>query len=100
MNGLGRVLKSYLKLTYKNIDLSISNYMIVDILKGNVSCYSDEDIEKIVSAFMYKSIVSLCDNCDVLILPSIEIDKISKFRNTLGLLDKNTIYLQREIVLD
>lgn len=100
MNGLGRVLRTYLKLTYKNIDFSISNYMILDILKGNCNCYSDEDIEKIVKAFMYKSISLDYVDYDVMVLSSTELDKVSRFRNTLGLLDKNIIYLQREAILN
>lgn len=100
MNGLGRVLRTYLKLTYKNIELSISNYMILDILKGNCSCYSDDDIEKIIKAFMYKYIPFCYSDYNIIALQSNELDKISNFKNTLGLLDKNTIYLQRELLLD
>jgi len=100
MNGLGRLLKSYLKLTYKSIDLSISNYMLIDILKGNISCYSDDDVEKIVCSFAYNNIFSYNGDYDVKVLPADEIDKLSKFKNTLGLLDKKNIYLQRETILD
>lgn len=74
--------------------------MILDILKGNISCYSDEDIEKIIKAFMYKNISTFCDDYSIVVLSSCELDKIAKFKNTLGLLSNDIIYLQREALLN
>lgn len=100
MENIINLLKSYLKLPYKNIDLDITNYIISDILKSNGNRYTDEEIEKVIKSLFFKTIYKYYTCYDVEILNAEQMDKKSKFENTIGLLGDSKAFFQRETLLD
>lgn len=93
------ILKKYLNLSYKNISNEIINCLIDDILNGNGNNYTDIELITLIKAFCYKQIYAVAPYYDIEVLPSKELDKLSKFEDTMGLTTKDKIYLNKEELL-
>ena len=94
------IIKTYLKLPYKSIDLDVINYVIEDILNNDVNDYSDQDIINIIKAFCYKCISNMYTDFDIEVVDQKVIDSKSKLCNVDGLLIGKKIYLEKETILD
>lgn len=93
------IIKTYLKLPYKSIDLDVINYVIEDILNNDNSCYTDEEINTIMKAFCYKKASKYYTDFNIEIVNQEYIDGLSKLCNVEGLLLDKTIYLEKDSVL-
>lgn len=93
------IIKKYLNLSYKNISEEIINYLMDDVLNGNSNNYSDNELITLIKAFCYRQVYEFSPEYDIEVLPSKELDNLSKFKNTMGLTTKDKIYLNKEELL-
>ena len=99
MINMINTVKKYLNLSYKNISIEIINLMIEDILNGNGNNYTDNELITLIKAFCYRQIYKIAPEYEIIVLPSKELDKESKFKDTTGLTRKDKIYLNKELLL-
>lgn len=99
MNNILKKTRKYLKLSYDKIPNYIINFSLKNILAGNGQNYTDEEIETIIKAFCYREASKYIKCANIIVLPSCELDKISRLIGVNGIIKDNTVYLQRECLL-
>lgn len=94
-------LKSYLKKSYKNIDIEIINAIISNILSDNSIDISNEEIFQVIKGLCYCYLSKYDKEYDVEIVSSKALESLNKYhsKNILGLIKDKKIYLEESIVL-
>lgn len=95
-NSLILSMKLYLKKDYRNIDSEIILSIIKIMLSGNISLFTNDELEIIIKALCYNQISKYYTDYTVEVIDSKEFKELSRLDDTVALLKYKTIYLERE----
>ena len=97
--NMNNIIKTYLRLPYKNISEEFLESLLVDLLYDHTK-YSDSDIKKIIKSFCYNKLKKYYTDFEVEINTAEHLDSLSKLKSVQGLLLNKTVYLAEDVVLD